>query len=53
MRLPDLVLLNITAVVGVRWLAVAARTGPGSITLWVPFALPLIATRRVGLVAYV
>ncbi|MFZ0932938.1 MAG: amino acid permease, partial [Bryobacteraceae bacterium] len=34
-RLPDLVLLNITAVVGVRWLAVAARTGPGSITLWV------------------
>jgi amino acid transporter len=34
-RLPDLVLFNITVVVGARWLAVAARTGPGSITLWV------------------
>jgi glutamate:GABA antiporter len=34
-RLPDLVLFNITVVVGVRWLAVSARTGPGSITLWV------------------
>ena len=39
LRLPDLVLLNITAVVGVRWLAVAARTGPGSITLWVSAGL--------------
>ena len=35
MRLPDLVLFNVTVVVGVRWVAVAARTGPGSITLWV------------------
>ena len=35
LRLPDLVLFNITTVVGVRWLAVAAHTGPGSITLWV------------------
>lgn len=34
LRLRDLVLFNITAVVGVRWLAVAAHTGPGSITLW-------------------
>lgn len=32
-------LLNITAVVGVRWLAVAAHTGPGSITLWVSAGL--------------
>jgi amino acid transporter len=39
LRLPDLVLLNITAVVGVRWLAVAARTGPGSIALWVSAGL--------------
>lgn len=30
----DLVLFNIAAVVGVRWLAAAAHTGPGSITLW-------------------
>ncbi len=39
LRLPDLILLNITAVVGVRWLAVAAHTGPGSITLWVSAGL--------------
>jgi amino acid transporter len=38
-RLPDLVLFNVTVVVGVRWLAVAARTGPGSITLWVSAVL--------------
>lgn len=34
-RLPDLVLFNVTVVVGARWLAVGARTGPGAITLWV------------------
>jgi amino acid transporter len=33
--LRDLVLFNIAAVVGIRWLAAAAHTGPGSITLWV------------------
>ncbi|HXI41182.1 MAG TPA: APC family permease [Bryobacteraceae bacterium] len=31
----DLVLFNIAAVAGIRWLAAAAHTGPGSITLWV------------------
>jgi amino acid transporter len=48
LRLPDLVLLNIAAVVGVRWLAVAARTGPGSITLWISagllFFIPSVLT---------
>jgi amino acid transporter len=39
LRLPDLVLFNVTVVVGVRWLAAAARTGPGSITLWVAAVL--------------
>jgi glutamate:GABA antiporter len=38
-RLPDLVLFNVTVVVGVRWLAVSARTGPGAITLWVSAVL--------------
>ena len=28
-------LFNIAAVVGIRWLAAAAHTGPGSISLWV------------------
>ena len=30
----DLVLFNIAAVVGIRWLAAAAQAGSGSITLW-------------------
>jgi amino acid transporter len=52
--LRDLVLFNIAAVVGVRWLAAAAHTGPGSITLWllaaglffVPSALAVAALSR-------
>lgn len=37
--LGDLVLLNIVTVVGLRWVAVAAHTGPGSILLWVTAGL--------------
>lgn len=37
--LRDLVLFNIVIVVGVRWLAAAAHTGPGSVTLWITAAL--------------
>jgi amino acid transporter len=37
--LRDLVLFNIAAVVGIRWLAAAAHTGPGSITLWILAAI--------------
>jgi amino acid transporter len=33
--LRDLVLMNIVAVVGMRWIARGARTGPASVTLWV------------------
>jgi len=32
--LRDLVLFNVAAVVGIRWLAAAAHAGPGSLTLW-------------------
>lgn len=39
LRLVDLVLFNISAVVGVRWLSAAAHAGPGSITLWIVAAL--------------
>jgi amino acid transporter len=35
MRLRDVVLMNIVAVVGLRWIARGARTGPASVTLWV------------------
>ena len=33
--LRDLVLFNIAAVIGIRWVAAAARSGPGSLSLWV------------------
>jgi amino acid transporter len=38
LRLRDLVLFNIAAVIGVRWLAAAAHVGPGSLTLWLSAA---------------
>ncbi len=54
LSLGDLVLFNIAAVVGIRWLAAAAHAGPGSITLWilaaalffVPSALAVAALSR-------
>src|ERR1700686_1853703 len=35
LRLWHLMLFNISAVAGVRWLAAAAHAGPGSLSLWV------------------
>jgi amino acid transporter len=37
--LRDLILFNVAAVVGIRWLAAAAHVGPGSLPLWVLAAL--------------
>lgn len=34
MRLGDVVLFNITAIVGLRWLTTAGRIGPASLVLW-------------------
>ena len=34
MRLRDVVLFNITAIVGLRWLTTAGRIGPSSLALW-------------------
>lgn len=39
LRLWHLVLFNIAAVAGIRWLAAAAHVGPGSLTLWLLAAL--------------
>jgi glutamate:GABA antiporter len=39
MRLWHVVLFNISAVAGVRWLAAAAHAGPGSLALWLGAAL--------------
>jgi amino acid transporter len=52
--LRDVVLMNIVAVVGMRWIARGARTGPASVTLWilawtaffVPLALAVSALAR-------
>src|SRR2546425_9300014 len=35
MTLRDVVLFNITAIVGLRWLTTAGRIGPASLVLWV------------------
>jgi amino acid transporter len=39
MGLRDLVLFNLSAVLSIRWVATAARTGPSSLTLWTLAAL--------------
>jgi amino acid transporter len=39
LRLWHLVLFNISAVAGIRWLAAAAHVGPGSLALWLLAAL--------------
>lgn len=45
--LRDVILMNIVAVVGLRWIARGARAGPASVTLWalawIAFFLPLAA----------
>jgi amino acid transporter len=45
--LNDVILMNIVAVVGLRWIARGARTGPASVTLWIlaclAFFVPLAA----------
>src|SRR5665213_1654190 len=44
----DLVLLNVAAIVGLRWLSVAAQIGPSSLTLWaagmITFLIPAALT---------
>ena len=37
--LRDLVLFNLVAVVGLRWLATAAKAGPSAISLWILAAI--------------
>jgi amino acid transporter len=39
MGLRDLVLFNLVAVIGLRWLATSAKSGPSALTLWVLAAL--------------
>ncbi|HEV8265927.1 MAG TPA: amino acid permease, partial [Gemmatimonadales bacterium] len=50
MTLRDVVLFNITAIVGLRWLTTASAFGPASLLLWllamVTFFLPSAAAVR-------
>jgi len=39
LRTRDLVLFNVAAIVGMRWIALAAHSGPSSLSLWVLAAL--------------
>ena len=39
LTLRDLVLFNLVAIIGIPWVATAAKAGPGSITLWILAAL--------------
>ena len=39
LRLRDLVLFNLAAIIGIRWLAVSAKAGPSALTLWIIAAL--------------
>lgn len=35
LKVRDIVLFNIVAIVGIRWISIAASTGPSSISLWI------------------
>jgi len=39
LRLGDLVLVNVVAVLGLRWVATSAKAGPSSLVLWLLAAL--------------
>lgn len=35
LKVRDIILFNIVAIVGIRWISIAASTGPSSISLWI------------------
>lgn len=35
LKVRDIILFNVVAIVGIRWISIAASTGPSSISLWV------------------
>src|SRR5262249_27472287 len=46
----DLVLFNVAAIIGLRWLATAARTGPSSLTLWLLAAVLFFIPQGIAVV---
>src|SRR4030095_5298831 len=51
LRLGDLVLFNVVAVVGLRWGATSAKAGPSSRVLWVLAALLFFIPQGIAVIA--
>jgi glutamate:GABA antiporter len=50
LTLRDLVLFNLVAIIGIPWVATAAKAGPGSITLWILAALLFFVPQGVAVI---
>lgn len=50
LTLRDLVLFNLVAVLGLRWLATSARTGPSALTLWLLAALCFFVPQGIAVI---
>ena len=51
LRLGDLVLFNVVAVLGLRWVATSAKAGPSSLVLWVLAALLFFIPQGIAVIA--
>jgi amino acid transporter len=51
LRLGDLVLFNVVAVLGLRWVATSAKTGPSSLVLWLLAALLFFIPQGIAVIA--
>ena len=51
LRLGDLVLFNVVAVLGLRWVATSAKAGPSSLVLWLLAALLFFIPQGIAVIA--
>jgi amino acid transporter len=51
LRLGDLVLFNVVAVLGLRWVATSAKAGPSSLVLWVLAAFLFFVPQGIAVIA--
>ena len=51
LRLGDLVLFNLVAVIGLRWVATSAKTGPSALVLWLLAAFLFFVPQGVAVIA--
>ena len=51
LRLGDLVLFNVLAVLGLRWVATSAKAGPSSLVLWLGAALLFFIPQGIAVIA--